>query len=240
MALVGRERVAMVEVIEHLVEIERRQLYLVQACSSLFSYCRERLGFSEDEALKRVRVARLAQRCPEALTELRSGGIHLTGLFVLAPYVNQPDFATLVQESRGKSRARIEELLASHFPREDAPAQIRAERSRVEPLSAVSYRVEFTASAELRRKLERARELLSHSVQKGDLAQVFERALDCLIEKETRRRVGAGRVRIGSRRPLRLGSRYIPLAVARAVWERDGHQCTFVDAEADAAANGVF
>ncbi|MGC4095043.1 MAG: hypothetical protein QM756_45415 [Polyangiaceae bacterium] len=121
--------------------------------------------------------------------------------------------------------------MATHFPREDAPARIRAERSRIEPLSAVSYRVEFTASAELRRKLERARELLSHSVPSGDLAQVFERALDCLIEKETRRRVGAGRARVRSRRPLRLGSRYVPVTVARAVWERDGNQCTFVDAE---------
>src|SRR5690606_24734808 len=59
-ALVRRERAAAAAVIAHLVEIERRRLYLDEACSSLFTYCRERLGYSEDEATRRVRVARLA------------------------------------------------------------------------------------------------------------------------------------------------------------------------------------
>ncbi|MGC4094549.1 MAG: hypothetical protein QM756_42865 [Polyangiaceae bacterium] len=230
-ALVGRERATTVEVIEHLVEIQRRKLYLTQACSSLFRYCRERLGFSEDEAFKRARVAQLAVRRPEVLSELRSGAIHLTGLFVLASYSKATNFATLVSESRGKSRAQIEQLLAAHFPREPTPAQIREQRSRVEPLSTTMYRVEFTASAELRSKLERAQELLSHSVRGGDLAQLFERALDCLIEKETRRRLGADPPRVQPRRPLRQRSRYVSVGALRTVWERDGSQCTFEDGE---------
>jgi len=49
-------------------------------------------------------------------------------------------------------------------------------RSRVEPLSAASFRVELTASAELRQKLELAQNLLSHAVSTGDLASLFERA----------------------------------------------------------------
>ena len=78
-ALVKRERVAMVEVIEHLVEIDRRRLYLEQACSSLYSFCIERLGYSEDGAMKRVRVARLAGRLPAVLEELRTGSAALDG-----------------------------------------------------------------------------------------------------------------------------------------------------------------
>src|SRR6187397_1131974 len=78
--LVRAERMASAEVIAHLMEIERRRLYLGEACSSLFAY-------SEDAALKRMRVARLALVVPAALDELRSGRIHLTGLFVLSRYV---------------------------------------------------------------------------------------------------------------------------------------------------------
>lgn len=48
--LVGCERGASADVIEHLVEVERRSLYLGQACPSLWAYCRERLGYSENEA----------------------------------------------------------------------------------------------------------------------------------------------------------------------------------------------
>ena len=52
--LVLTERGSQADVIEHLVEIDRRRLYADQACSSLSSYCIERLGYSEDEAGKRV------------------------------------------------------------------------------------------------------------------------------------------------------------------------------------------
>src|SRR5882724_9687685 len=38
---------------------------------------------TEDAALKRARVARLALRLPRVLDELRTGAIHLTGLFLL-------------------------------------------------------------------------------------------------------------------------------------------------------------
>jgi hypothetical protein len=101
--------------------------------------------------------------------------------------------------------------------------------TRLEPLSPSRYRVEFTARTELRNKLERARELLSHAVPSGDLGELVERALDALIEKETRKRFGAGRPR--KQRELKGGSRHIPVEIARAVWERDQGQCAFVDAE---------
>jgi hypothetical protein len=58
--LVLAERGRTAEVIEHLVEIDRRRLYLDVACSSLSSYCMERLGYSEDEAAVRVRGSWLA------------------------------------------------------------------------------------------------------------------------------------------------------------------------------------
>ena len=89
--------------------------------------------------------------------------------------------------------------------------------------------MEFTARAELRDKLDRARELLSHAVPSGDLGELFERALDALIEKETRQRLGAGRPR--KQRQLKEDSRHIPVEIARAVWERDQGQCAFVNAE---------
>jgi hypothetical protein len=245
------ERGAMADVIEHLVEIERRRLYLEQATSSLYRYCIERLGYPEDAALKRHRVARLALRLPQVLEELRAGTIHLTGLFLLSTHLTEDNARALLAEARGKSRRQIEELIARWFPRPDAPPSLeplvapaadpaRAEQpslpaaapsratcpgagrsetsGRLEPLSPSRYRVEFTARAELRDKVERARELLSHVLPSGDLGELFERALDALIEKETRRRLGAGRPR--KRRKLHEGSRHVPLEIARAVGAR--------------------
>jgi hypothetical protein len=102
----------------------------------------------------------------------------------------------------------LERALARRFPRGDVAQRIvplgaggagtgpgagdRGERGRLEALSASRFRVEFMASEELYEKIERARELLSHSLPSGDLAAVFERALDALIAGEVRRRMGAG------------------------------------------------
>ncbi|MFZ5893092.1 MAG: HNH endonuclease [Myxococcota bacterium] len=232
-----QDRAATADVIEHLMEIDRRKLFLGQACSSLSAYCRERLGYSEDEAAKRVRVARLARAIPRALNDLRAGHIHLTGLFLLAPHANSDNAEQLLNEARGKSRREIERLLAAQFPRAYVEDSVKlrgagtrgSEQDRLEPLSAASYLVQFSASTELCAKIERARELLSHSNPQGELAPIFERALDELILREEKKRLGAGTQR--KRRSLKAGSRHVPVAVARAVWQRDCNQCTFVDAE---------
>ena len=263
--LVRKERRSSADVIEHLVEIDRRRLYLGQACSSLFVYATERLGYSQDEAHPRVRVARVAGRIPAVLDELRNGAIHLTGLFLLSNHLTEDNCQELLTAARGKSRRQIEQLLAEWFPRPDAPNKITPvsepsagsvgtspeltrsgtgnestrsgtgdgsagaqNRFRLEPLSPGRYRVEFTASAELAAKLERARELLSHALPSGDLAALMERAVDRLLEHETLRRFGSEKKR-RKQRPLAPGSRHIPLEVARQVRERDGGQCTFVN-----------
>jgi 5-methylcytosine-specific restriction endonuclease McrA len=80
----------------------------------------------------------------------------------------------------------------------------------------------------IQEKLQHAHELLGHSVRANDDRTVIERALDLLIERETKRKYGAGR-------PCRAhGSdrtRHIPAAVRKAIYERDGGRCTFVGAE---------
>jgi hypothetical protein len=123
-ALVSAERAVTADVIEHLIEIDRRKLFLDQACSSLYAYCIERLGYSEDSAFKRVRVARLAARLPQVLGELRSGTLHLTGLFLLSTYLTDHNASILLAEARGKSRSGLERLIAHHFPRPDVAPRI--------------------------------------------------------------------------------------------------------------------
>ena len=123
-ALVQAERHAMADVIEHLVEVERRRLYLAHATSSLYRYCIDRLGYADDAALKRHRVAQLALRLPQVLMQLRAGTIHLTGLFLLSKHLTEDNAAALLSEGRGKSRRQIEELIARWFPRPDVAPSI--------------------------------------------------------------------------------------------------------------------
>jgi hypothetical protein len=164
---------------------------------------------------------------------------------VVSHYATAANAGELLAEARGKTRRELERMLAARFPKADVAEKVtpqvaggavesggdlfQNQSGNMQPLSATSFAVQFTASVELHAKIERAKELLSHSIPDGDLARVVERAMDAVIAQEERRRMGAGQPR--KRRALREGSRHVPVEIARRVWERDEGQCTFVDAE---------
>src|SRR5690606_218475 len=64
----------------------------------------------------------------------------------------------------------------------------RDARAECAPLDADRYKIAFTASASLKEKLEAARALVSHSLPDAILADIVERALDVLLERERARR----------------------------------------------------
>jgi hypothetical protein len=101
----------------------------------------------------------------------------------------------------------------------------------VEPLSPARYKVQFTASAQLHDKLARLRALMRAEVPDGDLAAVIERAVTEKLERlEARRYAVTSAPRKGlSGRDSAPTSRHIPAAVRRAVAERDGNRCGYVD-----------
>src|SRR5450432_1944601 len=69
-----------------------------------------------------------------------------------------------------------------------ASAAQPARHAVAEPLSAARYRIQLTASAQLKRKLDLALDLLSHSNPSGDLSVMIERAVDLLIERVQKER----------------------------------------------------
>lgn len=107
------------------------------------------------------------------------------------------------------------------------------------------YLIRVTIDRNTHNKLRYAQELLSHAVPSGDVAQVLDRALDALITRLERRKLGAVRSTVVSANPdlnpasksgaacrraraRRTTTRSIPAHVRRAVWDRDGGRCTFV------------
>jgi hypothetical protein len=109
-----------------------------------------------------------------------------------------------------------------------APGRINDQRPQLAQVAPRRFALQLTLSQELHAKLRYAQELLSHQVSSGDLAEVLERALDALIPQLERRKF-AGTTRPRAARPRSTTNpRYVPAHVKRAVWERDGGQCTFV------------
>jgi hypothetical protein len=118
----------------------------------------------------------------------------------------------------------------------EAPAAATDFRARsrpavVEPLAPARYKVQFTASAELRDKLRRLTALMRSRVPDGDLAAIIEQAVTEKLERlEARRYAQSKAPRKGvadvETAPV---TRHVPAAVRRAVSERDGRRCRYVD-----------
>ena len=87
-SLVRSGRRITAELIAHLAELEERRLDLKAAYPSLFAYCVSECGFSEDEACRRIEVARLARRFPAIYEALASGWLTLSVAALLKPSIS--------------------------------------------------------------------------------------------------------------------------------------------------------
>src|SRR5215471_1553556 len=104
---------------------------------------------------------------------------------------------------------------------------IESERARVEPLAPQRFALQCTIDRETHDALRYAQELLGQEVPLGDVAKVIGLALQALIPQlEKRRFCATVQPRVPG--PASRNARYVPTHVRRAVWERDGAQCTFV------------
>ena len=127
---------------------------------------------------------------------------------------------------------RVAAAGGGHLPPEAAlPVSPQTRPAVVEALAPGRYKVQFTASAELRDKLERLRALMRSSVPDGDLAAIVEQAVTEKLQRlEARRfaRTQAPRKTL-AQSDTNSSTRQIPAAVKRAVYERDGGRCRYED-----------
>ena len=96
----------------------------------------------------------------------------------------------------------------------------------VTPLAPARYKVQFTASAELREKLERLQALT-----REDLVTVIENAVNDKLERIEAKRFGltkSPRKTLGQT-DTSPTSRYLPAPVRRVVRQRYGNRCTFIN-----------
>jgi len=125
-ALVASDCMTTAKLLVRIAEFEHRRLYAEDGYSSMFTFCVQKLHFSEDMAFKRIRVARAIRRCPALLNAIADGRLHLTGAVLLAPHLRADNFKELIEAAGHKTKAEIELLIAQRFPRPDLASLVRA------------------------------------------------------------------------------------------------------------------
>ena len=223
-------------------EIDERKLYLERAFSSMFAFCTRELGFSEGAAYNRILVARAARKLPALIDAVRTGRVHLAGLRLLAPHLTLETHEALLAKAAGRTKDEIAELVAALAPRPPPPPTIRklpeprplplAEAGArpaalpprpVVPVAEDTFKLQLGISRDFRDEIREAQDLLRH------LATILRAALKLLVAEVKNDRFAVGRKPRGRPETTVTTSRHVPDAIKRAVYERDGGRCTFVD-----------
>jgi hypothetical protein len=180
-----------------------------------------------------------AHLTPENAEELIAAATHKTRAEIerlLAERFPKADVATLVEpiasapqqhgQAEGSPGTLDRDEMTAPPVSEGSPGTPPV-RDRVSPLSAESFAVQFTRTAKADARFRYLQSLLGHQVSRGDIAEVYARAVEGLIKHMERVRFGA------CDKPRKAGDhqssdpRHISAETKRNVWIRDGGQCTY-------------
>ena len=182
---------ALKDVLLHVIEVDRRQMYFDYSCSSLFAYMTEVMGYSNGPAQRRIDAARLSYEVPQLVETIESGALNLDQVRLMQQSIRQvakeshrvvtsEEKIQVLNEIVGKSLAESEVIVASSF-------DVKIKKSlRIQKQADESVRMEISFSKKQWEKLEEMRTLLSHSLPTGSWDDVFEYVADKVIQQKSK------------------------------------------------------
>lgn len=140
----------------------------------------------------------VSKRVPESESNGTANGL-TTGATIDVPNEVPNEFTgDVTGDARATTERRCREESELGPPSSSAPvvglrllSAAQRDRGSLCPLAPERYRVQFTASAEMRARIERLKDLLRHRIADGDLAAVIDTALITLLAKLEQQRCGA-------------------------------------------------
>lgn len=185
-SLISKERSILTDVLLHIVEVDRRKLYLSLAYPNLFEYLTKHIGYSNGSAQRRIDAARLSHETPEIVIDLENGSLNLSQVSLLQKAIRQTQVESktkvtaqaktqVLSELKNKSIAQSEVLISQAFN-----LQIK-ESPSIKHQQNESVRFEVTLSKQQWEKIVYMRELLSNSLPHGSWDQVLEYVAEKVI-----------------------------------------------------------
>lgn len=186
--LVACERKIIVDILNHLKEIERRLLHLELGYGSLFEYAVTELKYSESQAQRRISAMRLLKDLPSLETKIQVGSLNLTTASRIQSFiyqskkVNKPldmdQKQKLVENLENKSSRECELEFLKLLPE----SINLKEKERV--LSEDFMEVKITIRSDLKSKLTKVKSLLSHKNPNPSYAELLELMCDLIIQQK--------------------------------------------------------
>jgi hypothetical protein len=125
-ALAVDEREATAELVAHLAALEmRRSAYAALGHGSLYAYCTEALGLSEDAACNRIAAVRWCRQFPVIADLMAAGTVSLTAVRLVGPHLTPENHEAVLAKAANKGCTEVKELVAALAPQADTPASVR-------------------------------------------------------------------------------------------------------------------
>jgi 5-methylcytosine-specific restriction endonuclease McrA len=112
--LVQKEQKLTLEILAHLAEVARRELYLSRGYATLADYCISEMGYGESSAWRRVRVARVIKDIPEVYDLLEKQALTVSAVLQIAKVLTTKNKDNLLPRVSSKSRSEIERVVAEY------------------------------------------------------------------------------------------------------------------------------
>jgi len=114
------EKSKLAECIALIAVVDHRRDFLAAGHPTMWDYCVRRLHMSEDRALRRIQVARVALRVPEVFECLADGRLSVTTASVLAPHLEPGTAHEWLRSAAFLSRQGVLRLIADRARAETA------------------------------------------------------------------------------------------------------------------------
>jgi 5-methylcytosine-specific restriction endonuclease McrA len=170
--VVKRFKQAEADLILVLQEIDASRVFAKMGFTSLFQYCVESLGLSENVTANFIAVARKAREVPVLQSAIQNGSLTVSKARKITPVLTLANQEEWVEKAQTLSSRKLEEEVARVAPRE-------AVQERVRPICEDRFELRLGISKALEEKLRRVQDLES---QRTSHAASFESALDAALE----------------------------------------------------------
>ncbi|GEM_PF-772574 len=233
--LVLKERELIGDIIAHLAEIETRKLYCDQKYHSLYDYCTEELGYTNDQAYRRISAMKLSKQLPQVKEKLENGSISLSSANMFSTLIKDAKMEKSEQVKvlnliEGKSKSETVTLFdhirsAKQLP---PPAKKRVVVKQTE--GSKDVRLSVSISKETLAKIEQVKSLYAKKNRSGeslDLDKVLDIMAQAALEKYEERiapKQEARKIKSENLKTKRKG-RYISKQTKYIVYKKASGKC---------------
>jgi len=228
-AVASRERHVTLELMHHLREVERRQLYVELGHPSLYDYTIKDLKFSQGAAYRRLQTMRLLKELPKNEEKVADGRLSLSTIAKVQTVMGKEP-----PEKRQEMLDKLEGKSAREVDRELASKQPKGSREFTRWLSSDEAQLTFCMAKESFNKLQELLSLRTHVDIQKTYRIIFRDLVELGHDKwNPLRRTQSSTSRTDCVNPDETFKTVSP-NLRKAVWARDKGTCSYKNPETGA------